>query len=151
MPVKDFDKKIKALVGNNKVEWLNEFEQLEKDEIWRSDSRKVALKVNRYKRENGLKGKDLAKMLNVSEQRMSKILKGHENFTIKTIKEMERAFGIEIMYFEKPKPSIQIYVQFKFENTNKPKEGNCDYEDLSETEGISFSDSVKYTSKQTYN
>ena len=102
MPVKDFDKKIEALVGNNKVEWLNEFKQLEKDEIWRSDSRKIALKVNRYKRKNGLRGIDLAEMLGVSEQRISKILKGHENFTLKTIKEMERAFGITLVYFEEP-------------------------------------------------
>jgi transcriptional regulator with XRE-family HTH domain len=58
---------------------------------------KVAIKLNRILRQKGMKQKELAELLGVSAQQVSKILKGGENLTLDTIERIESTLGIELI------------------------------------------------------
>ena len=67
------------------------------NEPWLSRSRGVALSIISYMQEQGLSRADLAKLLNVSPQYMSRIISGKENFSLKTIAKIETGLGIKCL------------------------------------------------------
>lgn len=66
----------------------------QENEIWMKLSRSVSLSIIDYMQDNNLTRAELATQLDVSQQYLSKILSGTENFSIKTIARIETALGI---------------------------------------------------------
>jgi len=67
-----------------------------RDQIWRSRSIAIALQVLDALDQKGWTQQKLAEELGVSPQRVSKIVKGAENFTLQAIASLEIALGISI-------------------------------------------------------
>ena len=63
--------------------------------LWLKRSRSVALAIIDFMQDHGLSRNDVAKMLNVSPQYVSKILSGKVNFSFKTVAEIEDRLGVE--------------------------------------------------------
>lgn len=64
---------------------------------WLRWSRQVALAIIDYMQANKLKRADLAKILGVSPQYVSKLLSGTENLSFKSIANIEEKLGISCM------------------------------------------------------
>lgn len=62
---------------------------------WLKRSRSVALAIIDFMQEKGLSRNDVAVMLQVTPQYVSKILSGKVNFSFKTVAEIEDRLGIE--------------------------------------------------------
>ena len=69
----------------------------QENEIWLRMSRSVALTIVDYMQENQLSRAEMAKILNVSPQYLSRILSGTENFSLKSIAKIEAALGISCL------------------------------------------------------
>jgi len=64
----------------------------------------IAVQIAEILKKKNIKQKDLAKMLNMKESQLSKILSGNVNLTIKTIAKIETVLGddiIQVPYFSK--------------------------------------------------
>lgn len=79
-----------------KSNWNEKIEERKADAVSKK-SIKVAIKLNRILRQKGMKQKELAELLGVSAQQVSKILKGSENLTLETIERIENTLGIELI------------------------------------------------------
>ncbi len=64
---------------------------------WLKYSRKIAIQINSYLKSNHIKQKELAILLEVSPQQISKIIKGRENLTLETISKIEQALNINLI------------------------------------------------------
>jgi ribosome-binding protein aMBF1 (putative translation factor) len=71
------------------AQWRNE------NQTWLKRSRSVALAIVDYMQANGLSRNDVAALLSVSPQYVSKILSGKVNFSFKSIAEIEAKLGVE--------------------------------------------------------
>ena len=69
----------------------------QENEIWLRMSRSVALTIVDYMQENQLTRAEMAKVLKVSPQYLSRILSGTENFYIKSIAKIEAALGVSCL------------------------------------------------------
>lgn len=69
----------------------------QENEIWLRMSRSVALTIVDYMQENQLSRAEIAKVLNVSPQYLSRILSGTENFSLKSIAKIEAALGVSCL------------------------------------------------------
>jgi transcriptional regulator with XRE-family HTH domain len=87
--------KLKNLSSGNKPDWFAGEEFLDESKDWLDDSFKVAVLVLRAMREKGISQKDLAKILDVTPQYVSKILKGRENLSLGTINKLKVALGLQ--------------------------------------------------------
>ncbi len=87
---------IKKLVTGNSP-WIANAERRIQDNSWREESAKIALTILRYLRKNNIKQFQLAEMINVTPQQVSKIVKGKENFTLQTINKIEKALNIKLV------------------------------------------------------
>lgn len=77
-------------------DWLEKTE-IELNQNWREISQLISLKILRTLRIKGLKQIDLATKLDVSQQVISKWVKGNENFTLDTIKKLEIALDTKLI------------------------------------------------------
>jgi transcriptional regulator with XRE-family HTH domain len=68
---------------------------------WLRESARIAIEVLVALHDRGWKQADLARKLGVSEQQVSKWVKGTENFTLETLVKLERALDIQIFQAEK--------------------------------------------------
>jgi len=82
--------------------WIQEASERIKNRDWLDKSAKIALKVLRTLKDKSMKQTDLAEVLNVTPQQISKIVKGQENLTLETICKIEKALDIEIISIELP-------------------------------------------------
>lgn len=85
------------LVKEESPEWRNQVEFRKENKSWLKKSAKIAIKLNRSLRVQGMTQKELAEKLEVSPQMVNKILKGRENLTLETIGKLEAALGIELI------------------------------------------------------
>ena len=69
----------------------------QENEIWLRMSRSVALSVIDYMQENNLSRSEVASKLGVTQQYLSRILSGTENFSLKTIAKIEAALGVSCL------------------------------------------------------
>lgn len=88
-------------------------------EDWRDDSQKIALKILRKIRLEGISQAELASRMKVSSQQISKWVKGQENFKLDTINKLEKVLGIKLIQInqiiEKPDlPEISFRVSKEF-------------------------------------
>lgn len=77
--------------------WRKQNAERKANKEWLRKSAKIALKINRYLKENKLSQKGLSELLEVSPQQINKILKGRENLKLETICKIESVLGIELI------------------------------------------------------
>lgn len=65
----------------------------QENEIWLKMSRSVALSIIDYMQDNHLSRTEMAKILGVSPQYLSRILSGTENLSIKSVAKIEATLG----------------------------------------------------------
>ena len=111
MAVKDLDKKLNALLNKGENTWELKARERLANKSWLKHSRRIALKLNFFLRDNKIKQKDLAELLNVSPQQVSKIIKGRENLTLETISKIENVLKIELLITDTP-----LREDFSFQN-----------------------------------
>ena len=69
----------------------------QENEIWLRMSRSVAMTIIDYMQEHKLSRSELASKLGVSQQYLSRILSGTENFSLKTIAKIEASLGVKCL------------------------------------------------------
>jgi len=81
----------------------------EENSLWLRESKSIALKVLLALKERNMTQKDLAGLMRVSPQYVSKLVKGEENLTIDTITRLQEILGIGIL-----SSSVQRYKENGF-------------------------------------
>lgn len=90
--------KLNSLASETPSRWNELAGWIKQNKSWLKYSQRVAVAVHKALEKNdGLTQKELAAKLDVSPQYISKILKGQENMTLKTIVGLEDALGIRIL------------------------------------------------------
>ena len=69
----------------------------EENSLWLRESKGIALKVLMALKDRNMTQKDLAELMGVSPQYISKLVKGKENMTIDTITKLQGILGIGIL------------------------------------------------------
>ena len=67
---------------------------------WLRYSQNIAMRMLDKMEAEGITQKQLAELMNCSQQHVSKILKGCENLSLETVAKIELAFGITVMQCE---------------------------------------------------
>jgi transcriptional regulator with XRE-family HTH domain len=97
-----------ALASSEPSGWLEDARWRLDNRVWLRRSQSIALKILRTLRARMMTQKDLAGIVGVSSQQVSKIVKGRENLTLETIAKLEKALGIVLM--EIPKYTVTMSV-----------------------------------------
>lgn len=119
-------KNITALDKLNKIAsrepsgWFEQAKERERNQDWSEKSVKIALlilnEIKARKASQEMTQKSLAAKMGVSEQYVSKILKGQENLTLETITKIEKAMNIKLMEIpsamEEKEVEFNPYLQF---------------------------------------
>lgn len=93
MTEKTVYEKMVALASNEVSGWLEDAKWRIENEGWLKHSQYIALTILRTLRAKKISQKELAEMVGVSPQQISKIVKGRENLTLETIAKLEAALG----------------------------------------------------------
>ena len=88
--------KLDAFSGGNKSTWSKKARERKANEPWLDESFSIALQVIDAMEANGWSQKKLAEMSGVTPQRISKIIAGKENLTLKTIQDLNKVLNIKI-------------------------------------------------------
>ncbi|WP_316753141.1 transcriptional regulator [Pedobacter gandavensis] len=116
MAVENLIEKLEAIVSKEKPTWHENAKFRGDQGDWLKKSQAIAIKVNGIIREKGITQKNLATLLKVSPQQVSKILKGQENLTLETISRLENALGtslITVIESSARMPSEGSYLLYK--------------------------------------
>ncbi len=92
---------LEAHEGNTPSRFVEESTWRKENASWLRWSRQLAITLIGYMQANGLKRGDLAAKLGVSPQYVSKLLSGTENFSLKSIANIEDRLGISCMVMVK--------------------------------------------------
>lgn len=84
-------------LSQGQSEWRDRVDSRHKDADWLKKSAMIAVKVLSRLHELGMSQKQLAEVLRVSPQYVSKIVKGQQNLTLETISKLERILGMELV------------------------------------------------------
>lgn len=97
--MKDSTKNIlKKLTAKKKSNWLEEVAYKIKNQGWLNKSANIASRILDGMEEAGnISQRDLAKKVDLTPQRVSKILKGDANLTLQTIDKFEKVLGLELI------------------------------------------------------
>ena len=96
-------------IKNEGNEWTEKAIFRRHNRKWLGYSRKIALRVLSAIEDNStINQKKLAELLRVSPQHISKIVKGQENLTLKTISELSDVLGVELIAFPDFKYNNQV-------------------------------------------
>jgi len=106
-------KKFKSLVSNKVSNVHEKMEWREANQAWLKKSALIALKVLRTLKANKMTQKDLAELMKVQPQQISKIVKGQENLSLETICKLEKALGIQLIPLEDYKYSKSYYSSYE--------------------------------------
>ena len=91
------EKKFNELVSGKNTKTAVDIEWRLANKHWLKKSQKIAFRVLRTLKTQGLTQKNLAEMLNVSEKVVSRWLSGKENFTLETISKIENVLNIQLL------------------------------------------------------
>lgn len=97
MAVKDLDKKLNALAEPASAKAVNDAKWRRENKDWLAKSFDIAIGVLAAMKAKGWNQKKLAEEMDVSEQQVSKIVKGKENFTLQTITKLERVLDVKLV------------------------------------------------------
>ncbi|MDR3669168.1 MAG: helix-turn-helix transcriptional regulator [Ignavibacteriaceae bacterium] len=95
-------------VVSKKSDWLEKAEWEIANEDWLNKSARIAIKILRTIRAKDITQLQLAEMLNVSPQQISKIVKGQENLTLETIAKLEKALEINLIDISTMQTTVQL-------------------------------------------
>lgn len=118
MATDNIREKLSEITSNESSKWMEDAKWRRDNKVWLKKSQSIALRVLRALREKNMQQKDLAKALGVSNQQISKIVKGKENLTLDTISKLEQALGVMLFEVPKDKKTSEVLVsksQFDFE------------------------------------
>jgi len=88
---------IEDLISPEPSGWLEDAQWRQENRVWLMHSFEIALQTLIALRKQGKKKKWLAEQLGVSKKRVGKMLNGTENFTIKTVSQLESILGIKLV------------------------------------------------------
>ena len=95
------NEKFKNLLENAPTSaWKEEFEYRRDNKYWLDISVSVAVSILREIRQKKITKTKLREDLGYTKERMSEILKGKANLTIKEIKDIERVLNIELIVWK---------------------------------------------------
>ena len=89
--------KLKQHASPTPSQWRKEAEYRRENKSWLRHSQHIALLMLDKMDEMNLTQKELASQMSVSQQYVSKILKGHENFSLETLAKIEDILHINIL------------------------------------------------------
>lgn len=85
---------------------LEKMKKYLKEAHWRSETSIIAFRILYTLEERGMTQRDLAEKMGKSPQWINKIVKGQQNLTIGTMKELEGALGISLFQIPKYKEDV---------------------------------------------
>lgn len=85
------------LVESTDESWKQHNANRKANKTWLKKSAKIAIKINRFLKENKVSQKEMAEKMDVSPQQVNKILKGSENLKLETICKLEEVLGLELI------------------------------------------------------
>ncbi len=97
MPEDSIYEKMAAITSSEPSGWLEDARWRMENRAWLRRSQSIALKILMTLREKKMSQKELAEIVGVSPQQVSKIVKGRENLTFETIAMLEKALDIFLM------------------------------------------------------
>jgi transcriptional regulator with XRE-family HTH domain len=106
--------KMAAITLSEPSGWLEDARWRKENRVWLRRSQSIALKILRTLREKKMSQKELAEIVGVSPQQVSKIVKGKENLTLETIARLEKALGIVLM--DVPQDSVAVASPSEYES-----------------------------------
>jgi len=87
-----------ALAPAKGTDWKEKLNERRKNKAWMRKSRDIVFDILDALQEKGMTQKDLAKLLEVSPQTVSKTLSGKENISLETIARYEEVLGISLIH-----------------------------------------------------
>lgn len=105
----DIKKRIEKEAVEGKSDWLEKAKSRRENRSWLRKSQSIAIRVLSTIKERGSNQEELAEALDVSPQQVSKIVKGKQNLTLKTISKLEQVLDISLI--EIPRPRAQNIVK----------------------------------------
>lgn len=118
MATDNIREKLSTITSSESSKWMEDAKWRKVNKAWLKKSQSIALRVLRTLREKGMQQKDLAIALGVSNQQISKIVKGKENLTLDTISKLEQALGVTLVEIPREKKLPEVFVskyEFDFE------------------------------------
>ena len=91
--------------------WLKKARYRKENRAWLRKSQHIAVRILSVLDEKGMQQKELAEAMDVSPQQVSKIVKGKQNLSLKTISKLEAVLGVKL--FEVPVPQFEMEVERK--------------------------------------
>ena len=89
--------KFKEIVNDETSKWREYSQWREENASWLKHSIKIAIKILKIIKEKNISQKQLAELLKVSPQQVSKLVKGRENFTLETIAKIEDVLDVSLI------------------------------------------------------
>jgi len=99
---------LNKLISNETSQRKEKAQKRISERDWKSNSRAVALTVLTQLRIKNLSQTELAGLMGVSRQQVSKIVKGQENLTFETVSKLEKALGVMIMKISNTLPGENV-------------------------------------------
>lgn len=87
--------KLKKLSSGTSLEWLDDASYVEDNFEMLEMTGRIALAIIKVMKQKGLTKKDLARLLGISPQSVSKQLSGNANFTLETMAKYGKILGIK--------------------------------------------------------
>jgi transcriptional regulator with XRE-family HTH domain len=113
-------------ISKGNSNWIEKAKERQNNKDRLRHSRRIAVKILKALRDKEMRQKELARIINVSPQQISKIVKGKENLTLDTITKLENALDINLISDE-PKPVKEYivkkeYIFYPVPNIEKPRQ-----------------------------
>lgn len=96
------------LDGTHKMSWLERTKFRSQNRKWLTYSSKIALRILSSIEDLNINQKELAEQLEVTPQQISKIIKGQENLTLKSIAKLSEILRTELISFPSYKYDTKI-------------------------------------------
>lgn len=114
-------KKIAEIAEKDRSKWIEKARYRRENRNWLRKSQRIAVRVLSALREKGMNQTELAEKLDVSKQQVSKIVKGKENLTLKTITELENVLGIVLLEIPETEMKMEVEASHSWPGAFEPK------------------------------
>lgn len=88
---------LKGHIKADTTNWKAQARERRDNRHWANRSQKIAVRILNTLRDREMQQKDLAAIMGVAPQQVSKWVKGKENFTLDTVGRIEKALGIHLL------------------------------------------------------
>ena len=89
--------KLNKLAAGKTSKWADDADTFSENIAWLRKSGRIAINIITSLKSSGKTQKDLANMMGVTPQQISKIIKGRENLTLDTICKIEKALDTDLI------------------------------------------------------